>query len=110
MAGRIYGVALERKAPLRLAPHPDTPATQRWRRWALEQDRPRAVDLFAGCGGLSLGLEQAGYAVIVSVDNDPWCLETLAQRRAHESFGMPLRLTDRLITALHFERPPYNPE
>jgi DNA (cytosine-5)-methyltransferase 1 len=32
--------------------------------------------LFSGCGGLSLGLENAGYAVLLSLDNDPWALET----------------------------------
>jgi DNA (cytosine-5)-methyltransferase 1 len=33
--------------------------------------RPVAVDLFSGAGGLSLGLEQAGFDVILAVDRDP---------------------------------------
>lgn len=33
--------------------------------------RPTAVDLFAGAGGLSLGLEQAGFDVLASNEYDP---------------------------------------
>lgn len=35
------------------------------------QRRPVAVDLFAGAGGLSVGLEQAGFDVVTSVEYDP---------------------------------------
>ncbi|XVX21460.1 DNA cytosine methyltransferase [Actinomycetota bacterium] len=37
----------------------------------LDPRRPIAVDLFAGAGGLSLGLEQAGYEVAAAVEYDP---------------------------------------
>jgi DNA (cytosine-5)-methyltransferase 1 len=37
----------------------------------IDVGRPLAVDLFAGAGGLSLGLEQAGYEVAAAVEYDP---------------------------------------
>ena len=39
---------------------------------------PRAVDLFCGAGGLSLGLRDAGFDVIMGIDHDPEAIETHA--------------------------------
>ena len=41
-------------------------------------DRPVAIDLFSGAGGLSLGLEQAGFDMLAAIDIDP--LHALAYR------------------------------
>jgi len=34
--------------------------------------RPTGIDLFAGCGGFSLGFITAGFEVLAGVDNDPY--------------------------------------
>ncbi len=41
-----------------------------------EKRRPKAIDLFAGAGGFSLGLVQAGFHVVGAVDNDAWATMT----------------------------------
>lgn len=38
--------------------------------------KPLAIDLFSGCGGMTLGLKQAGFKVIGAVDNDLQSVET----------------------------------
>ena len=40
-----------------------------------------AIELFAGAGGLALGLEQAGIETVLHVDNDKYCFETLSKNR-----------------------------
>jgi DNA (cytosine-5)-methyltransferase 1 len=43
--------------------------------------RPIAMDLFAGAGGISLGVERAGYDTVFAIDNDPMAIATLNQNR-----------------------------
>ena len=40
--------------------------------------KPTVIDLFSGCGGLSRGLMDAGFDVVLGVDNDLASLETFA--------------------------------
>ena len=41
--------------------------------------RPRVLDLFAGCGGLSLGFDYKGFAIVAAVENDPIAAQSHAQ-------------------------------
>lgn len=75
----FYGVKLHRSDTLRLDEHPKACTEDNFVAWCDEQvasGRRLAVDLFSGAGGLSLGVERAGWTVALSVDNDPRALET----------------------------------
>jgi DNA (cytosine-5)-methyltransferase 1 len=54
------------------------------------QTRPLAVDLFVGGGGLSLGLEQAGFRVILAADSDLRSVETHQHNFPGLSLGIDL--------------------
>ena len=45
----------------------------------MTSNSPVLVDLFAGCGGLSLGFHRAGYTVAVAVEADPAAADTYAR-------------------------------
>lgn len=75
----VYGVKLHRSKPLRLDDHRDSCTEDKFDEWyaaRVDSGRPFAVDLFSGAGGLSLGLEQAGWTVAVAVDFDQRALDT----------------------------------
>lgn len=76
---RAYGVKLVRGPFVRLDRHASACETDDDLRdlvQSLPSGIPLAVDLFCGAGGLSLGLEQSGFKVVLGVDNDPEALET----------------------------------
>lgn len=81
-AGRTYQVKLVRGPFLRLTAHPETCADEdALRRYVGRLRRMRnkpliAADLFSGAGGITLGLERAGFKVVFAADNDPEAVET----------------------------------
>lgn len=78
---RRPAVAHHRSAQARPPRHPASPDPEditAVRRWVASRARPTAVDLFCGAGGLSLGLEQAGFDVVLGADSDGWAVETHA--------------------------------
>ena len=87
MRTRSYGVTPRRTAPLQLDAHVDAPLLNEWSEWVRGSDRPIAIDLFCGAGGLSQGLESAGFRVALAVDLDERALET----HAHNFPGLALR-------------------
>ncbi len=101
-----YGVKLQRSDILRLPEHTDACTEASFPTWCakrVEAGERLAVDLFSGAGGLSLGIEQAGWKVVASVDHDRRALET----HRHNFPGLALDLDlgdpqhrDRLVTLL----------
>lgn len=74
---RTYGVKLIRGPLVALASHPQAcDSVDELLRLRRTLSGPVAADLFCGAGGMSLGLQDAGYNVIVGVDNDEVALET----------------------------------
>jgi DNA (cytosine-5)-methyltransferase 1 len=56
-----------------------TQAHQRKQKRLAEGHAPRLLDLFAGCGGISLGFESAGFEIIGGVEIDPLATQSHAR-------------------------------
>ncbi|MFI0826700.1 DNA cytosine methyltransferase [Streptomyces roseolus] len=88
--GEHYGVPLERSDYLELPPHKHSCRPDGFQSWLKGFGRGKrlAVDLFSGAGGLSFGLEEAGWTVAAAVDFDE------RARQTHEANfpGMSLRM------------------
>jgi DNA (cytosine-5)-methyltransferase 1 len=96
-------VKVQRSQPLRLAADRRAPRWETWTAWATAQRRPLAVDLFCGGGGLSLGLEEAGFRVALAIDHDHWAVETHAANMQGLALEMDLSSSeneDKLIEVL----------
>lgn len=85
-----YGVKLVRGPFVRLAPHPEACADDeeflRFAAGCRARGERLAADLFSGAGGLSLGLTEAGFRVVLSADLDPESVET----HRHHNPGLTL--------------------
>ena len=57
---------------------PDPDDASAVRAWLRSRPRPWAIDLFCGAGGLSLGLEEAGYSVVAAADSNALAVESHA--------------------------------
>lgn len=91
-----YGVRLHRSDALKLPAHPEGPTVRTLKTWCdlqREAGRPIAVDLFSGAGGLSAGVEAAGWAVAAAVDHDSRALET--HRHNFPGLALDLDLGDK---------------
>jgi DNA (cytosine-5)-methyltransferase 1 len=65
-----------------------------------DRDRPTALDLFAGAGGLSRGLLAGGFDVLAAVDNWAPAVRSYAENFAHRVLDRDLaRLSPRRLTA-----------
>ncbi|WP_243420732.1 DNA cytosine methyltransferase [Micromonospora globispora] len=93
---RGYGVKLVRGPFVRLAPHPEAcsePEELISLAAKLRAEGGRlAADLFSGAGGLSLGLDAAGYKVVLAVDHDEEAIET--HRHHHPGLSVDWDLGD----------------
>ena len=80
-SGSSYRLPTNRGERISLDPHrlsPDPGDEDAVRRWLDARPRPWAIDLFCGAGGLSVGLEDAGFSVVAGADLDRLSTETHA--------------------------------
>ncbi|WAC53124.1 DNA cytosine methyltransferase [Frigoribacterium sp. SL97] len=87
-----YGVKLRRSPPQSHGRHPDAVTSSSFKEWCLREskNRPLALDLFSGAGGLGLGAEAAGWTVVTAVDHNERALATHDANFRGESLLMDL--------------------
>jgi DNA (cytosine-5)-methyltransferase 1 len=57
------------------------------------KSKPKVIDMFCGCGGLSLGFLKAGYDVVLGIDREQIALETF-RKNHRDSKAMNIDLFD----------------
>ncbi|MDD4495223.1 MAG: DNA cytosine methyltransferase [Eubacteriales bacterium] len=61
---------------------------------------PAVIDLFSGCGGMSLGFERSGFRVIAGFDNWVEAVENYNNNLGHDAFVLDLSNVDASIQML----------
>jgi site-specific DNA-cytosine methylase len=56
----------------------------------LGERKPKVIDLFAGCGGMSLGFANAGYEIVAAFDNWDAAINVYRQNFVHPIFKQDL--------------------
>lgn len=69
-------------------------------------DLPQVVDLFAGCGGMSLGFQLAHFDVIAGYDNWKCAVDTYSRNLGHDSEMLDLSDVEATISRLERHRLP----
>lgn len=65
------------------------------------KQRPAAVDLFCGAGGLSYGMQRAGIRICAGIDNDPACRHPFEANIGAEFHEMDVtKVTPRFVSSL----------
>lgn len=62
------------------------------------------IDLFCGCGGLSLGLENAGWSVVVAMDNWDKAVKVYEKNFNHQVWSIDLNLATTPLKKLELEK------
>jgi DNA (cytosine-5)-methyltransferase 1 len=65
----------------------------------------RVVDLFAGCGGLSLGFQNAGFNIIAAIDNWDPAIEVYKANLSHPIYKQDLTDVERTIAQISSMKP-----
>lgn len=67
---------------------------------SIKPDLPKIIDLFAGCGGLSLGFRLAGFEVLAGFDNWNCAVNTYNMNLDHPAFQLDLSDVEQTIETL----------
>ncbi|WP_074017944.1 DNA cytosine methyltransferase [Kallipyga gabonensis] len=66
----------------------------------INEDLPNIIDLFAGCGGMSLGFSESGFNVVAGFDNWPVAVNTYNKNLNHHAYNLDLSNVEQTIEAL----------